>query len=156
MDTSNRPGRCFLTDKTEGKKSRDTDPLNRYCDLHGCATALGFFSLDSYICVNTEVSAGAFFALSRSRARSLKKSAKARQNKGAKAKAPSAKEKARIRFFLLPHLKPIPEPKAALHGEKQGCWAVVGKLLLKSNCVTLLPLLLKETSYFESVTHFFL
>jgi hypothetical protein len=32
--------------------------------------------------------------------------------------------------------------------------AVVGKLLLKSNCVTLLPLLLKETSYFESVTHF--
>jgi hypothetical protein len=31
---------------------------------------------------------------------------------------------------------------------------VVGKLLLKSNCVTLLPLLLKETSYFESVTHF--
>jgi hypothetical protein len=31
---------------------------------------------------------------------------------------------------------------------------VVGKLLLKSNCDTLLPLLLKETSYFESVTHF--
>jgi hypothetical protein len=35
-----------------------------------------------------------------------------------------------------------------------GVLAVVGKLLLKSNCVTLLPLLLKETSYFESVTHF--
>jgi hypothetical protein len=32
--------------------------------------------------------------------------------------------------------------------------SVVGKLLLKSNCFTLLPLLLKETSYFESVTHF--
>jgi hypothetical protein len=31
---------------------------------------------------------------------------------------------------------------------------VVGKLLLKSNCVTLLPLLLKETSYFDSVTQF--
>ncbi len=31
---------------------------------------------------------------------------------------------------------------------------VVGKLLLKSNCVTLLPLLLKETSSFKSVTHF--
>ncbi len=33
-------------------------------------------------------------------------------------------------------------------------YTVVGKLLLKSNCVTLLPLLVKETSYFESVTHF--
>jgi hypothetical protein len=31
---------------------------------------------------------------------------------------------------------------------------VAGKLLLKSNCVTLLPLLLKETSYFSSFTHF--
>jgi hypothetical protein len=29
-------------------------------------------------------------------------------------------------------------------------------VLLKSNCVTLLPLFLKETSYFESVTHLFL
>jgi hypothetical protein len=48
------------------------------------------------------VGAGAFFALSRSRARSEKKSAKARRKKSAKkAKAPSAKEKsANSRFFL--------------------------------------------------------
>jgi hypothetical protein len=32
--------------------------------------------------------------------------------------------------------------------------SVVGKLLLKSNCVTLLPLLSKEPSYFKSDTHF--
>jgi hypothetical protein len=31
---------------------------------------------------------------------------------------------------------------------------MMGKLLLKSNCVTLFPLLLKETSYFQSVPFF--
>jgi hypothetical protein len=33
-------------------------------------------------------------------------------------------------------------------------WSVVVKLLLKSSGVTLLPLLVKETSYFYSVIHF--
>ncbi len=33
--------------------------------------------------------------------------------------------------------------------------SVVGKLLLKSNGITLLPLLLKETSYFHSISPFF-
>ncbi len=33
---------------------------------------------------------------------------------------------------------------------------VVRKLLLKSNTITLLPLLVKETSYFYSVTYFYL
>jgi hypothetical protein len=48
-------------------------------------------------------------------------------------------------------------PKKKCKGK--GWWllviqAVVGKLLLKSNCVTLLPLHYKETGHFESVTHF--
>jgi hypothetical protein len=51
----------------------------------------------------TEVGAGAFFALSRSRERRQNKCAKARRKKSAKkAKAPSAKEKKREFVLFLP------------------------------------------------------
>jgi hypothetical protein len=58
--------------------------------------------------------AGAFFALSRSRARSEKKARKREEKRARKkAKAPSAKEKKR-EFAL------FPQPKAARQGESKG------------------------------------
>jgi hypothetical protein len=56
-----------------------------------------FFCLFELCGISSEVGAGAFFALSRSRARSEKKSAKARRKK-------SAKEKKR-KFALFPQPK---------------------------------------------------
>ncbi len=84
--------------------------------------------------IRSEVGAGAFFALSRSRARGEKRARKreekrarkkrkrrARKKKSAKkAKAPSAKEKKR-EFALFAQPKsgnPVSEPKAAGQGEK--------------------------------------
>ncbi len=65
--------------------------------------------------------AGAFFALSRSRARSEKKSAKARRKKSAKKSESAERErkKARIRAFSSTHSgNPVSEPKAARQGGK--------------------------------------
>jgi hypothetical protein len=69
-----------------------------------------------------EVGAGAFFALSRWRARSEKKSAKARRKKSAKKSESAERErkKARIRAFSSTQSgNPVSEPKAARQGEKQ-------------------------------------
>ncbi len=66
-----------------------------------------------------EVGAGAFFALLRSRARSQKKSAKARRKKSAKKSKSAERErkKAQICAFSSPHSEnPASEPKAARQG----------------------------------------
>jgi hypothetical protein len=83
-----------------------------------------FFALSAHI--SPEVGAGAFFALSRFRAREreAKKRARKREEKRArkKAKAPSAKEKKR-EFALFPQLTVeirFQSPKSLGRGEKQG------------------------------------
>jgi hypothetical protein len=69
----------------------------------------------------SEVSAGAFFALSRSRAQRQKRARKREEKKREKAKAPSAKEKALIRAFSYTYsVNPVLEPKATRQGGKQG------------------------------------
>jgi hypothetical protein len=95
---------CFM--KKGDPKSHDSVPISR--KKH-----------KKFIDISAEVGSGAFFALSRSRARSQNTNAKAgRKNSPKKAKATSAKEKSECAFFLPFHRgSPVPELKAARQGE---------------------------------------
>ncbi len=83
-----------------------------------------------------EVGAGAFFALSRSRARNEKKSAKARRKKSAKKSESAERERkeARIRAFSSTHSgNPVSEPKAARQGGKARVLSEMLNVKLKIN-----------------------
>jgi hypothetical protein len=81
------------------------------------------------------VGAGAFFALSRSRAQSEKKSAKARRKKSAKKSESAERErkKARIRAFSSTQGNPVSEPKAAWQGGKARVLSEMLNVKLKIN-----------------------